>query len=153
MSRQKEAQGALQKAIGDAEHYKDTHAVSNLVQVKTDPSKADAEEAAYQKVYDTEQTRIKAAQKTLADQITANEKYRSEHAVTLAQVKADPSKADAEEAAYQVVYDAEQTRQKAAQKTLADQITANEKYRSEHAVTLAQVKADPSKADAEEAAY
>ena len=47
MSRQKEAQIALQKAIGDAEHYKDTHAVSNLAQVKADPSKADAEEAAY----------------------------------------------------------------------------------------------------------
>jgi len=38
MSRQKDAQGALQKAIGDTEYYKDTHA-RNLVQVK-EPSKA-----------------------------------------------------------------------------------------------------------------
>lgn len=98
-------------------------AAASLFQLKskTDPSKADAEEAAYQKVYDAEQTRLKAAQKTLADQITANETFRTEHAVTLvqkkaslAQVKTDPSKADAEEAAYQVVYDAEQTRLKAA---------------------------------------
>lgn len=88
---------------------------------------------------------MKAAEKTLADQITANEKFRAEHAVTLsqkkaslAQVKEDPSKADAEEAAYQKVWEAEQTRMKAAEKTLADQITANEKFRAEHAVTLAQ---------------
>merc|ERR1712166_872440 len=111
--------------------------------------------------------RLKAAQKDLADHITANEEYRSEHAVTLsqkraslAQSKADPSLADTEEAAYQVIYDKEQTRLKAAQKDLADHITANEKYRSEHAVTLsqkraslAQSKADPSLADTEEAAY
>jgi len=76
---------------------------------------------------------LKAAQKTLADQITANEKFRSEHAVTLVQT---PSLSDQEEANYQKVYDAEQTRLKAAQKTLADQVTANETYRSKHAVTL-----------------
>jgi hypothetical protein len=144
-------------------------AAPSLAQLKSkgDPSKADAEEAAYQIVWEAEQTRMKAAEKALADQITANEVFRSEHAVTLsqkrsslAQVKGDPSKADAEEAAYQIVWEAEQTRMKAAEKALADQITANEVFRSEHAVTLAQhrvslaqVKGDPSKADAEEAAY
>ena len=144
-------------------------AAPSLAQLKSkgDPSKADAEEAAYQKVYDAEQTRMKTAEKALADQITANEKFRAENAVTLsqkkaslAQVKGDPSKAIAEEIAYQKVWEAEQTRMKAAEKALADQITANEGFRAEHAITLAQhkvslaqVKGDPSKADAEEAAY
>jgi Tfp pilus assembly protein PilE len=112
MTRQKEAQGALQAAIGANEHYRTQHAVTlgqkkSLAQVKADPSKADAEEAAYQVVYDTEQTRIKAAQKTLADQITANEKFRSENAVTLAQTDPVPSKAIQNELDYQKVYDAE----------------------------------------------
>ena len=94
MTRQREAQSALQKAIAANEHYRTQNAVTlnqkkSLAQV-TDPSKADAEEAAYQIVYDTEQTRIKAAKKTLADQVTANEKFRSEHAVTLVQAKAEP---------------------------------------------------------------
>lgn len=83
---------------------------------------------------------MKKAQKDLADQIEANEKYRTEHAVTLSQKKSlaqsDPSLADQQEADYQKVYDTEQTRLKKAQKDLADQIAANEKYRTEHAVTL-----------------
>jgi len=95
MTRQREAQTALQKQIAANEYYRTQNAVTlnqkkSLVQVKADPSKADAEEAAYQIVYDTEQTRIKAAQKVLADQITANEKFRSEHAVTLVQANAEP---------------------------------------------------------------
>lgn len=157
-----------QKAEDDAK--KDAApAAPSLAQLKSkgDPSKADAEEAAYQIVWDAEQTRMKAAEKALADQITANEVFRAEHAVTLsqkrsslAQVKGEPSKADKEEAAYQIVWEAEQTRMKAAEKALADQIIANEAFRAAHAVTLAQhrvslaqVKGDPSKADAEEAAY
>lgn len=55
------------------------------LKAKADPSKADKEEAEYQVVYDKEQTRLKKAQKDLADQITANEVYRSKHAVTLSQ--------------------------------------------------------------------
>merc|ERR1712166_752598 len=128
----KEADAAPAKEAATAPEAK------TLIQLKSkaDPSLADKEEAAYQVIYDKEQTRLKAAQKDLADHITANEKYRSEHAVTLsqkraslAQSKADPSLADTEEAAYQVIYDKEQTRLKAAQKDLADHITANEKYR------------------------
>merc|ERR1712166_19738 len=135
------AAAPAKEAAADAAPAKEAAAApeaKTLIQLKSkaDPSLADKEEAAYQIIYDKEQTRLKAAQKDLADHITANEKYRSEHAVTLsqkraslAQSKADPSLADTEEAAYQVIYDKEQTRLKAAQKDLADHITANEKYR------------------------
>ena len=118
---------------------------------KADPSKADKIEAAYQKVWTTEQTRLKAAEKALATQITANETFRSKNAVTLSQ--GEPSKADAIEAAYQKVWTTEQTRLKAAEKGLADQITANEVFRSKNAVTFAQAKAEPSKAEEIQAAY
>ena len=142
------AEKALATQITANETFRSKNAVT-LVQA--DPSKADKIEAAYQKVWTTEQTRLKAAEKALATQITANETFRSKNAVTLSQ--GEPSKADAIEAAYQKVWTTEQTRLKAAEKGLADQITANEVFRSKNAVTFAQAKAEPSKAEEIQAAY
>ena len=138
----------------------------------SDPSLSDQEEANYQKVYDAEQTRLKAANKALKDTIVSEEAvktdsdvdYRKAHSDGLAPLiskgtgvvhaqkssmqmtqVSDPSLSDQEEANYQKVYDAEQTRLKAANKELKDTIIAEEKvktdsdveYRAAHSKGLA----------------